>query len=118
MELAKFRALIPVEDYLVNHSIQVGDLVCVDSIVHLQNITNSMTIAIPKMKRMTVVGVWEGLITLSTHPINADVKSVTKIITSGMFSTYVSKDCCLISDLPIKTVSQLNLFEDEESIPH
>lgn len=118
MELSKFRALIPIEEYLVNHTLQIGDLVCVDTIINLQNITNSMTIAIPRMKRMCIVDINEGLITLSTYPINKDVRSVTKTITSGMFTAYVSKICCLVSDIPTPSVSQLNLFNDEESISH
>lgn len=118
MEISKFRALIPIEEYLVDHTINVGDLICIDAIINLQNITNSMTIAIPRMKKMSVIDVNEGLVSLSTYPVNRDVRSVTKLVTSGMFAVYISKVCCLVSDIPTTTVSQLNLFNNEEPISH
>lgn len=120
MEVKPFKALIPIDNYLRNHKLQAGDLVCADIIINLQNITNTMVVGISRLKAMTVIEVMSesGLIALSTHPVNSDVRSVTKWLTSGTYNVYIIKQCCLVSDIKQPIVSQGNLFEDGESIPH
>lgn len=112
MEINTFNALIPIDEYLVDNTLQVGDVILVDGIVNLQNITNTMIIGIARMKPITIIEILhEGLLALSTYPVNKDIRSITKIATNGMFIAYVRKKCQLAGTVT-PYVTQGNLFAE------